>query len=332
MTRAAAGSGGAGRIAVVTGGAGFLGSRVALALDQAGWRVRLLVHRSATHPVLAGTRLELVRGDMRDAAALSRLVQDAAVVVHAAGLVKARSRVQFMRVNRDGTRMLAEAVARHQPQARFILVSSLAARAPHLSGYAASKRMGEAAAVAELGSGGCLVLRPGVIYGPWDQAGLALLRLASGRFAPLVRPEPRIAMLHVADAAACVAALAAGGPAAGMFELCDERADGYRWSELLRRIGSALGRSPHPVPAPDLLIRAAGATSEAWGMLRHRPPLFGTGKAREILHRDWSSDPALHLPSALWTPRIPLDDGLAELVAWWRDMSRHASLMKSVSP
>ncbi len=310
---------GAGRIAAVTGGTGFLGSRIAVALHRAGWRVRLLVRSTVTHPVLAGIPLELVTGVLDDEAALSRLVADAAVVVHAAGLVKARSRRQFLRVNRDGTRRLAEMVARDQPRAKFILVSSQAARAPHLSGYAASKRMGEAAAMAALGSERCLVLRPCVIYGPWDLEGPALLRLAGGGFVPAVgRPEPRICMIHVADAAEAVVALAAGGPAAGTYEICDERPDGYGWRELLRRIGSAQGKAGHPVVVPDLLILAAGAASGAVGLITRTTPIFGIGKAREILYRDWSSDRARHLPADVWRPQIPLADGLAELVGWAR--------------
>ena len=311
---------GDGRIAVVTGGTGFLGSRIALALVALGWRVRLLVHRSGTHPVLEGTSLEQVRGGLDDEAALSRLVQDAAVVVHAAGLVKAARSLQLMAINRDGTRRLADAVARQRQRPKFILVSSQAARSPQLSAYAASKRAGELAAIDVLGSRGCVVLRPCVIYGPWDQEGRALLRLAHRRFAPAVAgPEPRIAMIHVADAAAAIAAVAAGGPDGGVYEISDERPGGYGWSELLRLLGTAQDRQPHPVPVPDLLVRAAGAASQAWGVLRGRPSVFGIGKAREILHRDWSSSPADHLPAALWSPCIPIEAGLAEMVKWSRE-------------
>nr|WP_321986714.1 NAD-dependent epimerase/dehydratase family protein [uncultured Lichenicoccus sp.] len=320
------------RLAAVTGGTGFLGSRIALALHQAGWRVRLLVHSTATHPLLAGIRPELLAGDLLDPASLAELVRDAAVVIHAAALVRASSRRAFMRVNRDGTRMLAEAVARGAGRPGFILVSSQAAREPQLSDYAASKRMGEAVAAAVLGSDGCVVLRPCVVYGPWDQEGRALLRLARRRWAPVVRPEPRIAMIHVADAAAAIASVAAHGPAAGLFELCDGRPDGYAWSELLRRIGLALGRAPHPVPVPDLLVRGAAAANQAWGMVRGRPALFGIGKAREILHRDWSGDPARRLPGTIWVPRIGLDDGLAEMVAWSRGGAGQPNFTRSALP
>jgi uncharacterized protein YbjT (DUF2867 family) len=58
--------------------------------------------------------------------------------------------------------------------ARFILVSSLAAREPQLSDYAASKRGGEDAA-REV-SPDALVVRPPAIYGPGDTETLELFK------------------------------------------------------------------------------------------------------------------------------------------------------------
>ncbi|WP_171034049.1 NAD-dependent epimerase/dehydratase family protein [Lichenicoccus roseus] len=308
-----------GRVAAVTGGNGFLGSAIVAALSAAGWRIRLLARGALDHPVLSGIALQQVSGDLADAAAVAELVRDADLVVHAAGLVKARTRQHFLAVNRDGTARLAEAVKRLPRPPRFILISSQAAREPSLSDYAASKRLGEAAAEAVLAGRPCMVLRPCVIYGPWDREGRALLRLAGSRIAPAVRaPEPRIAMIHVRDAAAAVAAAASGGPEVGVFEICDERADGYGWRELLRRLGEANGRVPRAVAVPDLLIRAAGSANELLALAGGPPAMFGAGKAREILHRDWSADPARRLSAALWQPRIALTEGLAETVAWAR--------------
>ena len=320
MTRfATAGDGGAGRLAVVTGANGFLGSAIVAALAGSGWRIRVLARDALTHPVLAGVATERVTGDLADAAALAELVRGADLVVHAAGLVKARHRQDFMAINRDGTARLAEAVARQDPMLPFILISSQAAREPRLSDYAASKHLGEVAAQAALGERRCLVLRPCVIYGPWDREGRALLRLAGSRLAPAVRaPEPRIAMIHVRDAAAAVAAVAAHGPRAGLFEICDERTDGYGWRELLRRLGEANGRIPRPVFLPDVLIRAAGSANELLALSGGPPAMFGAGKAREILHRNWAADPAHRLPPDLWQPCITLSEGLAETVAWAR--------------
>lgn len=317
-------------LAAVTGGTGFLGRHVVSALARDGWRVRLLVRRpSALPPLPAGSPpAEVVRGDLDDTAALGRLVEGARAVVHVAGLTKAQRDAEFFAVNRDGGSRLAAAVAASAalPGARFVVVSSMAAREPRLSPYAASKRAGEDAAIAALGDCGgrgvsWAVLRPSVIYGPWDREGLALLRMARAPVAPVPRaPEPRIAMVHAADAAAAVVALCRdGAPAGARFEVTDARHAGYGWRELLQVLRSLAGRGPPRfVPVPDGALLAAGAAADAWGTATGRASLFGRGKAREILHRDWGSAPERQPPPALWTPRIDLESGLRETLDWWR--------------
>jgi nucleoside-diphosphate-sugar epimerase len=306
-------------VAAVTGGTGFLGRTIVAALAASGWTIRLLTRRAPMHPMLAEIPLELVLGDLSDEAALDRLVMGASLVIHAAGVVKARSAAEFFAINADGTRRLAEAVAQHAAGARFVLISSQAARHPHLSAYAASKRGGEEATAAVLGSSSWVAVRPCVIYGPWDIEGLAMLRLARSPVAPVIAPpEPRIAMIHARDAAAAIVALGAEGPSHTVFEISDGQPDGYGWAELLARFGAALERRPRMVALPDWALRAVGAWNDGRAGLSGHPAIFGRGKAREILHRDWAPDPTMRLPEALWTPTIPLEAGIADTVAWWK--------------
>ncbi len=298
------------RLAAVTGGTGFLGGHVVEALLRAGWRVRVLARGEAVFP----GGVEGVRGDLADAAALAALVRGAGAVVHAAGLVKARSRAAFMAVNRDGAARLAEAVG---PGVRVVLVSSQAARCPGVSAYAESKRAGEDAAAAALGAASWVMARPCVVYGPGDREGLALLRLARGWAVPSVRPEPRVAMVHARDAARAIAALCGGGPSGVALEVCDARADGYGWAELMGAM-AAVGCRPRLVRVPDGLVRAAGAAGTLGGALAGRPAMFGRGKAAEFLHRNWGCAAAARVPEELWRPQIGLAEGMAETVAWWR--------------
>src|SRR3546814_13721984 len=91
---------------------------------------------------------------------------------------------------------------RYAPQAHLIVVSSLAAREPHLSSYAASKRAGEIAA-REVFAGRLTIVRPSVIYGPGDRETLAIFKLAGQTLVPSVgKGTGRIALIHVSDAAA----------------------------------------------------------------------------------------------------------------------------------
>lgn len=306
-------------LAAVTGGTGFLGRHVVATLSAQGWRVRMLVRGERA---AEGVPAETVRGDLADAAALRRLVSGAEAVVHLAGLTKARRPAEFLAVNRDGSTRLAEAVAQVAPEARCVLVSSMAAREPGLSPYAASKRAGEQAAVGALGPAGrWVVLRPSVIYGPGDREGLLLRRLAASAIVPVPRaPEPRIAMVHARDVAAAIAALCRSGPLSATFEVTDARREGYGWRELLQRLARELRHRPRFLEVPDGAMLAAGMAADGWARMTGRSGLFGLGKAREILHRDWGSEAGRQLPEAVWTPRIGFEEGLRDTLAWWASL------------
>ena len=103
-------------------------------------------------------------------------------------------------------------------------------------------------------------------------------------------------------------------------EITDARHAGYGWRELLRLLGSLMGREAPPrfLPVPDGAMLAAGAAADAWAAATGRASLFGRGKAREILHRDWGSAPERQPPPAVWAPRVGLESGLRETLDWWR--------------
>lgn len=269
--------------------------------------MRALVRREA-----ADLKAELVRGDLADPAALQALCEGADVVIHSAGLVKARSRRVFEDVNVLGARRLAESAS---VAGRVVLVSSLTAREPSLSQYAWSKRAGEDAMAEVLGDR-LSIARPPAIYGPGDRELLPVFQAAAtAPFLPTFDPA-RIAMIHVEDAARQIAALAAL-PGGRRVALADARPDGYSWSELMRTAAAAVGRpAARLVPTPRFVVRALG-----WGgdfaALAGATPMLTSGKARELLHPDWAVVPderSGDLPSA----RYALEEGFAHTVAWYR--------------
>jgi uncharacterized protein YbjT (DUF2867 family) len=163
-------------VVAVTGATGFLGRRLVKVLGEQGWTVRVLARRDITDPAWLGLEPQLVIGDLANSRALAALCDGAQVVVHVAGLIKARSRAVFDRANVEGSRQVA--LAAKTAGARLVLVSSLAAREPNLSDYAGSKRGGEDAA-REIMGGDLTIVRPPAIYGPGDVETLRLFEMAS---------------------------------------------------------------------------------------------------------------------------------------------------------
>lgn len=302
-------------VVAVTGATGFLGRHIVTALKAAGLAPRLLIRRDA--PEFSG--VDTVRGGLEDADALAALVAGAAAVVHAAGLIKGGP-AEFLRVNRDGTGALARAARHGAGHARFILISSLAARAPGISPYAASKAAGEAAVRAVYADlpDRLFILRPAAIYGPHDRETLAIFKAARLGIAPVCGPG-RVAFIHAADAAGAIVRLATGAGMAGSYALADGNPAGYAMAGLVAEAARALDRpAPREIPVPPAMLLGAAAAAGMWGALRRRPGIFTPGKAREMLHPDWSIHPGEALPDAIHRPRITLPQGFRETAAWYR--------------
>ena len=305
-------------LAAVTGATGFIGRHLVPALVHAGWRVRLLLRREPVDPLWQGLRPEVVAGALGQPAALSRLVEGADAIIHVAGLIKAARRSQFYRINRDGTESLARIAANEAPDAHFLHVSSLAAREPTLSDYAASKRAGEEAALALCG-GRATVLRPPAVYGPGDRETLVFFQLGSGRLVPLLGSRAaRSALIHVADLVSLLVALVGSPPQGRVLAAADAQPEGYSWAEVLGAAARAVGNpNPRLFGAPWPLLRGVSAVGDV-ARLFGSASMLSSQKLRELRHPDWSVSEAEWARPAAWQPRYDLESGFAETADWYR--------------
>lgn len=310
---------GAGHTIAVTGATGFVGRHAVAALAAQGWRVRVLARSEPAHPLWQGLDPEVVLGALDDRPALERLVRGTDAVLHLAGAIKARDTAAFMRVNRDGTAALVAAVQRAAPRAHFLHISSLAAREPELSGYCASKHAGEQAVMQSLAPGRFSVLRPPAVYGPGDRETMVFFQLGAQPVIPLLgRPSARIAVIQVEDAVAAFADRLAAGPSGAVQSLADDQPAGYSWRQILQAAADATGNhQPRFVQVPRPLLKGLGSAATVGAGLLGKAAMFNAGKLRELLHEDWSVEPA-----ELFRPRQPARHGLAGgfrlAAAWYR--------------
>lgn len=315
-----------GDLVALTGGTGFVGSHVADALLSAGYRVRALVRRPATPGWLAGTRVEIVVGDVRQPDSLKALVAGASAVVHVAGKTSARNEAEYMAANATGTANVVEATLEGSKCAHVVLVSSLAAAGPSLDGepvrvggaphpvssYGRSKLAGELA-MKRLPRLAYTILRPGAVYGPRETAIRDLFVAASRGFVPVLAGGlPRIQLVFAGDVAAAVlGALSRGGKSETFFVAHPEILDYRKIAETLAALPS---RRPRLLPVPALAIRAAGVLAGAFGRLRQGPPVFNSEKAGEMLQKAWLCD-VTETQTALGQP-FRTDFGTGSRLTW----------------
>ena len=112
---------------LVTGATGFVGSHLARTLIQQGDQVRVLVRPQSDLRALQGLPVEIVYGDLRDAASLEAAVRGVRCVYHAAADYRlwASHPEEIYDSNVGGTQNILQA-ALHEGIERFIYTSSVA--------------------------------------------------------------------------------------------------------------------------------------------------------------------------------------------------------------
>lgn len=285
---------------------------MAESLATAGWRIRVLIRPTSPRGRLAGVAADLVAGDLGDLDSLRRFVYQAEAVVHCAGAVRGASRAHFDRVNVEGVARLVHAAAGEHPAPRFLLISSLAAREPGLSPYAASKRRGEEVLAAGGSTMPWAVLRPPAVYGPGDRELLPLFRWMARGIAPVLGSgNARFSLLYVEDLAEAVVRWLSGGTAGQRtFELDDGRPGGYTWTEVVETMTFLRARRVLPVRVPSLFLQVLGALNLAAARVIGYKPMLTPGKVRELRHPNWVCDSASFMGATGWRPKIALEEGL----------------------
>ena len=283
-----------------------------------GWNVRALVRSRSAHRLPQKPGLEAVTGSLQDGESLNRLVQGVAAVVHCAGAVRGTTAADFNAVNVEGLERLVHAVLTLSPRPRFLLLSSLAARAPELSYYAASKRQGERVLAAMAEDMEWIALRPPAVYGPGDKEMLPLFQCMGRGIAPVLgEPRARVSLLYVEDL--CLAVLSwlnADSCRCGAYELNDTQAGGYSWDETIARVSALLGRRIIRLPLPVALLKSIAHVNVAAARIMGYAPMLTPGKVRELRHPDWVADNSALTAAIGWRPVFSLEQGLRRTMGW----------------
>jgi nucleoside-diphosphate-sugar epimerase len=300
------------RTIALTGATGFIGSSLARRIAKAGWQIKALVRPTSTRTRLAEINIQWIEGNLNDLDSLQHLVYKTDAVVHCAGAIRGVSEAQFQGVNVDGVARLVQAALEQHPRPRFLLLSSLAAREPRLSPYAASKHQGEIALAARGGEMFWAAFRPPAVYGPGDREMLPLFRLIQRGIAPVLGPaNARFSLLYVEDLAeAVVLWLEYGRQKAGVFELHDGRLNGYSWNEVIEVAARLHAGRVMRARVPASILNLSAVINLAAARVFGYQPMLTPGKVRELRHPNWVCDNSALSHEIGWAPQITLEEGL----------------------
>ncbi len=314
--------------ALVTGGAGFLGSELVAQLLHAGWRVRALDNlATGTWDNLPDhANLERLQGDICDRALLPHALNGITAVFHLACLNLRYSLAhpeETHAVNATGTLRLLEAIRHCSPDLqRFLHVSSCEVYGTALTTpiteshpnfpttpYGASKLAGEAHARAYALCYGLpvTIVRPFNIYGPRCHH-----EASSGEVIPkfLLRSQTALPLIVFGD-----------GRQTRDFTHVSDTARG-----LIQAAASphTLGQTLNLGSGTEISIVALARLIAPHAAIQFHPSRPGdvtrliacTARARQWLN---------------WQPRIPLTEGLQSLRSWYNTRQPASALLQSES-
>lgn len=257
----------------LTGASGFVGGHIAEAFLRDGWQVRAVVRPGrdrllprGVEPVFATLKREL----------LVEAFRGAAVVVHCAGVVRARNLEAFTKINVEGTRTVVEAA--NVTGSRLIHISSQAAggtgtvarprrendREWPVNDYGRSKLASEVP-VRELAAVPWTIIRPCAVYGPRDRGFLPLFRAARrGLFLSPARPDAAFTLIDVRDLAEAVRLAAVSDQAVSQTFFVGHAVP-RTTTDILVTMAAVFGKTAQPVTIPLPVVRAAAIVGElAW--------------------------------------------------------------------
>lgn len=317
----------------ITGGTGFIGSRLVPFLREREHELRVLAR--SPQAVAAVHRLGAlpVEGDLATPGPWQEAVAQCEAVVHCAAKADDWGRrADFWRVNVEGTRHIVEAAS--GVVEKFVHVSSIAAHhgpgtydeaAPARRGghpYCDSKAAAEEVVDEAVEKGlNAQLVRVANVYGPGDPHLLPriLEQVSTGRFFVIGDGSSPSNLTYVDDVADALVAILEGDVAPGERFLVTDPAS-PTMLEATQIAFEAFGLDPRITRLPKTLALSAAAVTELWGLITRRRPMLtfyavrSLGNVRKLVNERTMS-------RLSWSPRVSFREGVEKTVAWWRETS-----------
>lgn len=324
--------------ALVTGATGFVGSAVMRRLIDRGAEVRVVARAGSDRRNLDGRAVEVVTGELNDAAALDRAADGCEAVFHVAADYRlwVPDPAAMYRANLDGTKAVMAAAARAGVR-RIVYTSSVATlglRADGLASdettpstladmighYKRSKFMAEEEVRRLVREEGlpAVIVNPSTPIGPGDvkptPTGRMIVNAAAGRMPAYV--DTGLNIVHVDDVAEGHLLALEKGRVGERYILGGED---MSLASLLNAIAGMTGGRPPLLSLPHGLVMPIAYIAEAWARL--------TGRGEPMVTRDGVrlSRKRMYFTSAksqreLGYAARPATDALTDAICWFRQI------------
>lgn len=325
---------------LVIGGNGFVGRHLVPALQDRGYRLRVLALPTEDTRWLEERGVVVYRGDICRPGTLVTPMRGIDRVVHLAGMMGVwRPMAQYYAVNVTGTENVCRIVL--AAKARLIHVSSWTVYGmgvgrpvhedlplrPMPEPYSITKAAGDRAVQRMITENHlrAVIIRPGTIFGPGDQLnfGRTADRLRGGRRIIVGRGDNAVPFIYVTDVVQGLVLALENDTAIGQsYNIANDRP--LTQQQLMNAIAREIGTEAPRLHIPYRALYATAYAAERVAMItrsqrdplvtRHGVALFGTDNRQLIdkAHRDLG-----------YAPQVDLRQGVRRAAAWYLERDRN---------
>ena len=319
--------------ALVTGSNGFIGSFLVEKLLEQNFEVKCLVRRTSNLQWIQDKPVQLIYGDVTNFESVIPAVTDVDFVFHCGGIVRAKNRDYYFKVNCSGTKNLLESCKRYNSDLkRFVYLSSQAAVGPSkgdfritekdnpnpISDYGKSKLCGEQVVKEYQEIFPVTILRPPSVYGPRDDDILAIFKYVRFGIKPNIgKDEKKISIIHVSDLVRGIVLAALHENAINETFFFTNQAD-CSLTELMNLIANVIKKKGRFVRVPEFLLDIVAFINENTARVFGKAALVNRDKALEMKQRYWLVDSSKAEKLLGFTNNIKIEDGLKKTFQWYQ--------------
>lgn len=323
-----------GKRVLLTGGTGFVGSRVVPLLVESGAQVSVLCRDSSRTDHLPGG-VQAIRADLLSGRGVAEALAGCDVFIHMAALLFGLGWQDYLSANGGAAQTLAAALQSlgDEGPKKVVLVSSLAGAGSRasasgkqeneiqhpVSAYGWSKMITEKVFTSAVGDR-LVILRPPIIYGSGDKGLLPVYKGLQRGVAcvPGIGRDFMVSVIHVDDVAQAVV-LACQDKALGVYHLCDGHP--LPMADFYRAAADALGKRVRIFHLPlwfmgltAWLCTAAASAAAPFRKPNSRAPNWNMDKYRESREPGWVGTNARITRELGFAPSRSLADGMKETI------------------
>jgi len=321
------------KIAVVTGGNGFVGSHLVDLLLEENFIVKCIVRESSNLKWLNGKNVEIFKSGLYGKENLKKILFNTNFLFHVAGVVKSKNEEGYYKGNVEPTENLLSVLSEVNPGIeKVVIVSSQTACGPSLDGkpcnekttphpittYGRSKLEEENVAKNYMNKLNITITRAPAVYGQRDTEIYLVFRTYKNGLMTLVGFNKKlVSIIHVKDLVKGIYLAGISENSAGeTYFISSEHY--YDWITISNAIKKAMGKKALILRIPHFLIYTVAAVAQFFAIFSSKAATFNLEKARDFVQQYWICDISKAKKDLGFTQEISLEDGMKQTIDWYK--------------